>query len=109
MTMIGKWAAGHIGTVAAWAGMAATILVSLGSHWAMYESHQTTSEARLDALDVQVEGHESALALIRSDVRSLAESQKRAIDVIERTDEGLRDLEQVTAQLRALIPKGGGK
>ena len=51
-------------------------------------------------------GHEDALTLIRADVRSLAESQQRAIGVIERTDEGLRALEQVTAELRAMTKKG---
>ena len=108
MTMISRWAASHVGTVAAWVGMAATLLVSLGSHWAMYEDHRETSEARLNALDIQVDGHEEALGMIRSDVRSLAESQQRAIDVIERTDEGLRALEQVTAQLKALVASKTG-
>jgi len=98
-----KWAREHVGTVAAWLGMMATLLISVGSHWTLAQVHQTKTEAHLSELDEKVEENEPAIVTIRSDVRSISESQARAIEVIERTDQGLRALEQVTSELRALL------
>jgi len=101
-----KWTKTHVGTVAAWLGMVATLLVSVGSHWTLLQVEHKATAAKIQAIDQKVEGHEEALTVIRSDVRSLAESHERAIAVIERTDQGLRALEQVTAELRAMTKKG---
>ena len=101
-----KWVKEHVAVVAAWLGMVATLLISVGSHWTLLQvEHEATAE-KIALIDTAVEGHEDALTLIRGDVSSLAESQQRAIEVIERTDEGLRALEQVTAELRAMAQKG---
>jgi hypothetical protein len=97
-----KWIKEHVAVVAAWLGMVATLLVSVGSHWTLLQVEHEVTAAKIAVIDKKVEGHEDALTLIRGDVRSLAESQQRAIEVIERTDEGLRALEQVTAELRAI-------
>mgnify|MGYP003627575062 CR=1 FL=1 len=101
-----KWIKEHVGTVAAWLGMLATLLISVGSHWTLLQVERDAAAAKIAVIDTKVEGHEEALTRIRSDVRSIAESQERAIAVIERTDEGLRALEQVTAELRAMTQKG---
>jgi len=106
MMSVMKWAREHVAVVAAWLGMVATLLISVGSHWTLLQvEHEATAE-KIATIDKKVEGHEDALTMIRSDVRSLAESQERAIAVIERTDQGLRALEQVTAELRAMTKKG---
>jgi len=102
-----KWVRAHVAVVAAWLGMVATLLVSVGSHWTLLKVEHEATAAKIATIDTKVDGHEEALTLIRSDVRSLAESQQRAIGVIERTDEGLRALEQVTAELRAMTQQGG--
>ena len=101
-----KWIKEHVAVVAAWLGMVATLLISVGSHWTLLQVEHKATAAKIALIDTKVEGHEEALTLIRGDVRSLAESQQRAIEVIERTDEGLRALEQVTAELRAMTKKG---
>ena len=101
-----KWIKEHVAVVAAWLGMVATLLISVGSHWTLLQVEHEATAAKIAVIDTTVEGHEDALTLIRSDVRSIAESQQRAIEVIERTDEGLRALEQVTAELRAMTQKG---
>ena len=101
-----KWIKEHVAVVAAWLGMVATLLISVGSHWTLLQVEHKATAAKIAVIDKKVEGHEDALTLIRADVRSLAESQQRAIGVIERTDEGLRALEQVTAELRAMTQKG---
>jgi len=98
-----KWAREHVGIVAAWMGMMTTLLISVGSHWTLAQVHHAQTEAHLSELDDKVEEHEAAIVTIRSDVRSISESQTRAIEVIERTDQGLRALEQVTSELRALL------
>lgn len=103
MRWIQTWAKNHIGVVAAWLGMGATLLISVGSHWTLAQVNQSRTEAHLTRLDQKVEEHEEAIVVLRSDVRSISESQRRAIEVIERTDRGLRSLEQVTAELRALL------
>ena len=101
-----KWIKEHVAVVAAWLGMVSTLLISVGSHWTLLQVERDAAAAKIALIDTKVEGHEDALTLIRGDVRSLAESQQRAIEVIERTDEGLRALEQVTAELRAMTQKG---
>ena len=103
MRWIQVWAKNHVGVVAAWMGMGATLLISVGSHWTLARVNQSRTEVRLSELDDRVEEHDGLIHKLRSDVRSISESQRRAIDVIERTDQGLRSLEQVTAELRALL------
>ena len=101
-----KWIKEHVAVGAAWRGMRATLLVSGGSHWTLLQGEHEATAEKIATIDKKVEGHEDALTMIRSDVRSLAESQERAIAVIERTDQGLRALEQVTAELRVMTKKG---
>ena len=103
MRWVQTWAKNHVGVVAAWLGMGATLLISVGSHWTLAQVNQSRTDAHLSELDDKVEEHDGLIHQLRSDVRSISESQRRAIDVIERTDRGLRSLEQVTAELRALL------
>lgn len=103
MKWVQGWVKNHVGTVAAWLGMGATLLISVGSHWTLAQVNQSRTETHLLKLDIKVEEHEDAIVTLKSDVRSISESQNRAIEVIERTDQGLRSLEQVTSELRALL------
>jgi len=103
------WIRGNVPTVAAWSGGFAMLLVSVGSHWTLAHVHKDKTEASITELDDRVEEHDGLIRQLRSDVRSIAESQERAIDVISRTDEGLRELEKVTAELRALLSAHRGQ
>ena len=101
-----QWVKENVATVAAWIGMLATLLVSVVSHWTLAQVDREKTATALVELDDRVDEHDGLIRKLRSDVRSIAESQERAIAVIERTDEGLRALEQVTAELRAMTKKG---
>ena len=105
---VAHWARNNVPTVAAWAGGLVMLLVSVGSHWALAHVHKDKTESSLVELDDRVDEHDGLIRQLRSDVRSIAESQERAIDVISRTDEGLRELEKVTAELRALLSSHRG-
>ena len=100
---INAWIKSNVGLVAAWLGITITSLISVGSHYTLANVHIEKTEESLVALDERVDEHDGLIRQLRSDVRSIAESQERAIDVINRTDEGLRSLEQVTAELRAML------
>ena len=97
-----KWVKDNVPTVAAWLGMLVTLLVSVGSHWTLAKVEREETATALVELDDRVEEHDGLIRKLRSDVRSIAESQERAIAIIERTDTSLRDLEKVTAELRAV-------
>ena len=105
---VAHWARNNGPTVAAWTGGLVMLLVSVGSHWTLAHVHKEKTEESLVELDDRVDEHDGLIRQLRSDVRSIAESQERAIDVISRTDEGLRELEKVTAELRALLSSHRG-
>ena len=98
-----EWLKQNTGTVGAWIGMLLTLLVSLSVDRALGSAKMASHErAILDLADVN-EKQDDDIELLRADVRSITEAQGRLALLVDRTEQTVREIQTLTAELRAVV------
>lgn len=98
-----RWAREHPGTVAAWVGMALTMIAGAAGQMALTGAAHDQAQADIAELAEDVEDHDREIGALKSDVRSVREQQARLEEVVDRTEGAVRQMEQATAELRAVV------
>ena len=98
-----RWLRDNAATLAAWAGMAATLLVGGAAQWTMAQAHAEQAKASIVELEASDAKQSTDIIDIRSDVRSVTEQQSRLSDIVTRQEHSVRQLETLTAELRAIV------
>jgi chromosome segregation ATPase len=98
-----RWFRDHVATVAAWLGMAATLLVGGAAQWTMAQAHMESARTSIADLETESRQHRRDIVDIRSDVRSVTEQQSRLESVVTRQEATVRTLETLTAELGAIV------
>lgn len=93
---LGDWVRTNVVAVATWAGVALSLVVTGATHVALADDTQQ------DLVEM-VDQHDEDITELRSDVRSIRENQERLVQIVERTEVVLKELDRATAELRALV------
>jgi tRNA A58 N-methylase Trm61 len=101
--MMGAWAREHVATLAAWAGMTVTLAVTVGAQWSLASAEVERHHEAIAAIEAHDAEQDDKITLIESDVRSVTEAQGRLEGLVTRQEATVREMQTLTAELRAHV------
>ena len=108
-TMITEWARENVATLAAWLGMLITMAVSLGAQWSVVDADVERHSQKIEQLQKHDQEQDDKITAIASDVRSVTEAQGRLEGLVTRQEATVREMQTLTAELRAHVRVMRGK
>ncbi len=109
MSAVTAWARAHVGTIAAWGGMAATMLVGTASQWTMLQAQHAQQAVRIERVEAVALLHTADIVEIRSDVRSISESVTRLDAAVTRQEAATRQIDRLTVRLETMVSTLGDR
>jgi len=100
---VSAWIRDNVATVAAWVGMALTLVVGGGVQWSLAQADVERHEVAIKGLEVSDRKQGDKLVRIESDVRSVTEAQDRLSGLVTRQEQAVREMQTLTAELRAHV------
>tara|TARA_R100001510_G_scaffold14607_1_gene11935 strand:+ start:19121 stop:19453 length:333 start_codon:yes stop_codon:yes gene_type:complete len=97
------WAKQNAATLAAWAAMLATLAVTTAQDHALDQEQTQRHEVAIVELKASDQEQSAELIKVKSDLRSVSEAQSRLEVLVTRTEATVREMQTLTAELRAMV------
>jgi len=98
-----QWARDNAATLAAWGAMVITLLVTTAQDHALDIDQAKRHEVAIVELRAADEEQDAEIAKVKSDLRSVSEAQSRLEVLVTRTEATVREMQTLTAELRAMV------
>ena len=98
-----EWCKSNAVTLAAWFAMGLTLVVTAAGDRAVDQKTVAEHEVHIEKLVQTDERHTASITKIESDLRSVSEAQSRLETLVTRTEATVREMQTLTAELRAMV------